>query len=217
MSLAIFDLDNTLLNGDSDYEWGQYLVRNGHVDGEEYERANERYYREYQEGKLDIFEFLNFALRPLAANDMATLNNWRQEFIEQQIVPIITGGARALVDEHRLAGDTLLIITATNRFITEPIAREFGIENLLATEPEILNGRYTGKVAGTPCFQQGKVVRLNEWLRDTGNTLRGSCFYSDSHNDLPLLRMVDRPIAVNPDNELKTVATRAGWKVLGQL
>jgi len=217
MSLAIFDLDNTLLRGDSDYEWGQYLVRNGHVDGEEYERANERYYREYQEGKLDIFEFLNFALRPLAANDMATLKTWRQEFMQERILPIITDGARALVDQHRQSGDTLLIITATNRFITEPIAREFGIDNLLATDPEIVDGRYTGRVAGTPCFQQGKVVRLDDWLRETGHALEGSCFYSDSHNDLPLLRMVEIPIAVNPDDELKAVAVKAGWKILAQL
>jgi HAD superfamily hydrolase (TIGR01490 family) len=217
MSLAIFDLDNTLLSGDSDYEWGQYLVHNGHVDGEEYERANERYYREYQTGKLDIFEFLNFALRPLATNDMATLISWRKEFMQKRILPIISQGARALVNEHRQLGDTLLIITATNRFITEPIAREFGIDNLLATDPELVDGRFTGKVVGVPCFQHGKVIRLQEWLQRTGHELHGSCFYSDSHNDLPLMRLVERPIAVNPDQELEAEAVKAGWKVMGPL
>ncbi len=214
MSLAIFDLDNTLLRGDSDHAWGTFLVEQHLVDGDAYRRENERYYAQYQAGTLDIMEFLQFALAPLARFDRATLAAWHQEFMREKIAPMITASAQALVETHRAAGDTLLIITATNSFITAPIAHTFGIENLLATEPEVENGRYTGRVAGVPCYREGKVTRLNTWLTQRHLTLDNSWFYSDSHNDLPLLEIVSRPVAVNPDDKLARTATQRGWEIL---
>jgi len=214
VSLAIFDLDNTLLRGDSDHAWGRFLVERHLVDGDVYERENERYYAQYQAGTLDIMEFLAFALAPLARFDRATLETWHQEFMRSKILPMITASARTLVEKHRARGDTLLIITATNRFLTAPIARAFGIDHLLATEPEVANGRYSGRVAGTPCYREGKVLRLQEWLRQHGETLGDSWFYSDSHNDLPLLEIVTHPIAVNPDDILRSTAQARHWPVL---
>lgn len=214
MSLAIFDLDHTLLDGDSDYAWGQFLVERKIVDRERYERENNRYYAQYLDGSLDIFEFLAFALRPLAQHDRVTLDAWHREFMAAKVLPMITSAARALVEKHRQEGDRLLIITATNGFITRPIAAEFGIDHLLATEPEERDGRFTGKVAGVPCFREGKVERLRAWLAKHNETLDGSWFYSDSHNDLPLLRLVARPVAVNPDPRLKEEAQAQGWPIL---
>lgn len=214
MSLAIFDLDNTLIGDDSDYLWGQFLVERGLVDGERYTRENQQFYEQYQAGTLDIDAFLTFMLRPLAEHPLAELLAWRAEFIEEKIRPILLPKAAALVEWHRAAGDTLLIITATNRFITAPIAELFGIANLLATEPEFIGGRYTGHSVGIPCFQQGKVTRLNQWLAETGHDLRGSRFYSDSHNDLPLLNQVAHPVAVDPDAILADQAVERGWPIL---
>jgi len=214
MSLAIFDLDNTLLDGDSDYLWGQFLVERGLVDGAFYERENQRFYDQYRAGTLDIYEFLTFMLRPLASNPLAELLNWRAQFLEAKIRPILLPRAMELVKQHRTAGDTLLIITATNRFITEPIAEMLGVPNLLATEPEFVNGRYTGRPAGIPCFQQGKVERLNAWLAATGHDLAESWFYSDSHNDLPLLSRVAYPVAVDPDDVLAEYAQERGWPMI---
>ena len=214
MSLAIFDLDNTLLRGDSDHAWGQFLVENHIVDGEVYARENNRYYTEYQAGTLDIMEFLAFVLSPLAQHDRAALDGWHRQYMQAKVLPMITPAARALVEQHRARGDTLLIITATNRFVTAPIAREFGIEHLIATEPEERDGRFTGRVAGTPSYREGKVARLNDWLREHGQTLAGSWFYSDSHNDLPLLALVDHPVAVNPDEILDRQARQRGWPIL---
>ena len=214
MSLAIFDLDNTLLGGDSDYLWGQFLVERGLVDGVFYERENQRFYDQYRAGTLDIYEFLTFMLRPLASNPLAELLNWRAQFLEAKIRPILLPRAMELVQQHRTAGNTLLIITATNRFITEPIAEMLGVPNLLATEPEFLDGRYTGRPAGIPCFQQGKVKRLNAWLAATGHDLAGSWFYSDSHNDLPLLSRVTYPVAVDPDEALAEYAQTRGWPMI---
>lgn len=214
MPLAIFDLDNTLLAGDSDHAWGEFLVEQGLVDGESYRRENERYYAEYRSGTLDILEFLAFALRPLAQHDRATLEAWRARYLREKVVPMITDQARALVEQHRAAGDTLVVITATNSFVTAPIAQMFGIEHLIATEPELRNGRYTGRVTGVPCFREGKVVRLEEWMARHGYTLAGSWFYSDSHNDLPLLDRVTHPVAVNPDEILKREAEHRGWPIL---
>ena len=214
MALAIFDLDNTLLNGDSDYLWGRFLVELGVVDGDWYEGENQRFYDEYKAGTLDILEFLRFSLQPLATHDMATLNEWHARFMKEKIQPIIQPRAQALVDQHREAGDTLLIITATNRFVTAPIAAAFGIDNLLATEPAREHGRFTGEVADTPCFREGKVKRLDRWLRETGLNLEGSYFYSDSHNDLPLLELVPHPVAVDADDTLQQHAEQRGWKTI---
>jgi len=212
--LAIFDLDNTLLNGDSDALWGQFIAQHGHLNQEEYEKENQRFYDEYKAGSLDIFEFLAFSLKPLSQLTMEELATLHHQFMQQCILPIISPQARELVENHRNNGDTLLIITATNKFITAPIATEFGIDNLLATEPEIVNNRYTGKVSGTPCFQDGKVTRLNEWLTKTGYHLQDSYFYSDSHNDIPLLEKVSTAIAVDPDKTLQEHAKQKNWQIL---
>jgi len=214
VELAIFDLDNTLLNGDSDYLWGRFLVQRNMVDGEFYERENKRFYEEYKAGTLDIFEFLRFSLRPLAENDLETLLALRQEFIDTEIEPIILPQGRQLIKEHRDQGRVLLILTATNRFVTEPIAERLGVENLIATEPEFKNGRYTGEVSGTPSFREGKVERLTGWLSDNGCNLATSWFYSDSHNDLPLLEMVTHPVAVDADDTLRQHAEFKGWPVI---
>lgn len=212
--LAIFDLDNTLLAGDSDALWGQFIAQHGHVNKEEYERENLRFYEAYKAGTLDIYEFLAFSLKPLSQLDMAELSRLHHRFMQECILPIISQQARHLVNQHREKGDVLLIITATNRFITAPIAKEFGIENLLATEAEIINNQYTGQVSGTPCFQEGKVTRLNEWLQQTGYTLEDSYFYSDSHNDIPLLEIVSYPVAVDPDTKLEEYALQKAWEIL---
>lgn len=214
MSLAIFDLDNTLIADDSDFLWGQYLVDRGIVDKDYYQHANEKFYQDYKQGSLDIVAFLRFSLAPLALHDTEQLYRWRQEFVEELIKPITLEAARALVDKHRAQGDTLLVITATNRFVTEPIAQLYGIDNLLATTPEFIKGRYTGKFIGTPCYQEGKVENLQNWLETTGLSLEDSCFYSDSHNDLPLLRLVDNPVAVDPDEKLLHAAREANWPVI---
>ncbi|WP_375172276.1 HAD family hydrolase [Marinobacter sp.] len=214
MTLAIFDLDNTLLAGDSDHAWGQFLVEEGIVDAEDYRKANDRFYEEYLNGELDILNYLGFALQPLANHNMDQLLSWRATFMERKVRPMMLPKAAALLDQHREQGHTLMIITATNRFVTEPIAAELGIEHLIATEPELVNGRYTGEVAGTPSFQEGKVKRLQDWLQAYGRTLEGAWFYSDSHNDAPLLREVDHPVAVDPDPTLEALARDQGWTVV---
>ena len=211
MTVAIFDLDNTLLDGDSDYLWGKFLVSKGVVDAESYERANDRFYKDYKKGVLDIFEFMRFALKPLAANDMQTLQTWRQEFLDECIRPRILPKAQQLVEQHRQQNHTLLIITATNRFVTEPIAKTFGVDDLLATEAEMVKGRFTGEVRGTPCFREGKIENLRRWLATKQETLNHSWCYSDSHNDIPLLSIVTHPVAVDADNELRRFAEHQGW------
>ena len=217
MRLALFDLDNTLLAGDSDYEWGQFLVDRGVIEREEYESQNRAYYDQYVAGTLDIHEFLGFALRPLAAHEPADLDRWHGEFMAARIRPMIGAQARQLVRKHLNAGDLCAIITATNSFVTRPIAREFDVEHLIATEPERINGRFTGKVAGIPCFREGKVKRLDEWLAGRGKPLADfveSTLYSDSHNDLALLERVTRPVAVDPDEQLAATARQRGWPVI---
>lgn len=214
LNLAIFDLDNTLLGGDSDYLWGRFLIERGLVDGEYYEHENRRFYEEYKVGTLDIHEFLRFSLQPLSEHDMATLHDWRVAFIREKIEPIMLPAARSLLQQHRAQGHTLLIITATNRFVTEPIANMLEVEHLLATEPEIRDGRYSGGVSGTPCFREGKVENLKIWLKATGMNLASSWFYSDSLNDLPLLEMVTHPVAVDPDDTLAEHARLRGWPVI---
>lgn len=214
MTLAIFDLDNTLLNGDSDYLWGQFLVQQGRVNAETYEKENQRFYDEYVAGTLDIFEFLEFSLAPLSEMDMPTLNQLHVQFMKECILPIIANKSRALIQSHIDKNDTLIIITATNLFITAPIAEELNIPSILATEAEVINNRYTGKVFGTPCFKEGKVEQLKVWLNKTGNNLADSYFYSDSHNDLPLLEMVTKPVAVDPDDTLRSHAEMKGWEII---
>ena len=214
MSLAIFDLDNTLIADDSDYLWGQYLVDQGIVDKDIYESANIKFYNDYKQGNLDIVEFLNFSLQPLANNDPVDLFQWRAQFIRDIITPILLKPAQELISKHKDRGDTLLVITATNRFVTEPIVNLYGIDNLLATTPEFQNGKFTGNFNGIPCFQQGKVRLLEEWLKTSTESMDGSWFYSDSHNDLPLLKLVDNPIAVDPDEKLTAFARAYNWPVI---
>lgn len=214
MNLAIFDLDNTLLAGDSDYLWGRHLIEHHVVDGPSYDRENQRFYEEYRAGTLDIYEFLSFSLRTLAENDTGSLLALRQRFLDEKIKPIIPPAARELLAWHRRQGHLLLIITATNRFVTEPIAEELGVDDLLATDPEQIGGRYTGRVAGIPCFREGKVQRLHQWLSEHRHPLTSSWFYSDSHNDLPLLEEVTYPTAVDPDDTLRQHAEFRGWPVI---
>lgn len=214
MALAIFDLDNTLLNGDSDYMWGQFLAQQGRVDTKHYEKENQRFYDEYVAGTLDIFEFLEFSLAPLSQMDMSELAELHNCFMDEYIRPVITTQSRSLIKKHVEQNDTLLIITATNLFITAPIAEELGIPNILATDAEIINDRYTGRVYGTPCFQEGKVERLKTWLKETDENLADSYFYSDSHNDLPLLELVKKSIAVDPDDTLRSHAEMRGWDII---
>lgn len=214
MTLAIFDLDNTLLGGDSDHAWGQFLVDQGIVDADAYQKANNYFFEQYQQGAMNVFEFLEFALKPLSQHPKAQLDAWHQLFMKQVVAPMRLTKADALLKKHRDQGDFLLIITATNRFVTEPIAESMGVDHILATEPEFIDGAYTGRVAGTPCFQAGKVERLNEWLAETGHSLEGSYFYSDSRNDLPLLEIVDYPVAVDADEALTQYAESQGWPVI---
>lgn len=214
MTLAIFDLDNTLLGGDSDHAWGRFLADRGVVDGEDFARANDEFYRKYQSGGLDILEYLAFALEPLTRFSLDELAQLHRQFMTEYIAPMHLPAADRLLEKHRAAGDDLLIITATNSFVTRPIAEAMGVPDMLATEPEIAGDRYTGRVSGTPCFREGKVTRLREWLDETGHSLAGSYFYSDSHNDLPLLELVDNPVAVDPDDTLRVVAEEQGWPVI---
>ncbi len=214
MSLALFDLDNTLLAGDSDHLWGEFLVDVGAVDADWFARENDRHYRAYQEGSLDIEEYLAFALRPLAEHNLHQLLEWRQQFVNSKIQPIVLEPAQALVASHRRRGDTCLIITATNRFVTEPIAGLFGIEHLLATVPEQRDGRFTGGFQGRPTFREGKIAALEDWAAKQGVDPWDAWFYSDSHNDLPLLERVREPVAVDPDPPLRARAEERGWRIM---
>jgi len=213
--LALFDLDNTLLAGDSDFEWAQFLIDRGVLDREVYEARNQTFYDQYKAGTLDIHEFLDFQLKPLSRHPRQVLDAWHAQFMAERIAPMMRDSARALVERHR--GEVRVIITATNSFVTAPIARAFGIEHLIATDPEIHDGEFTGGVCGTPCFREGKVARLEGWLAARGQSLKSiikSTFYSDSHNDLPLLEQVSHPIAVDPDAALRAHATARGWPVI---
>ena len=214
MSLAIFDLDNTLLHGDSDHAWGEFLCEKGIVDSELYRQANDTFYHQYVAGTLNIYEFLEFALKPLKELPRDQLNQLHEQFMREKVEPMITEKAEALLKQHRDKGDFLLIITATNKFVTGPIAARLGVDDIMATDPEEINGQYTGKVAGTPCFQGGKVERLKEWLSTHEYSLAGSSFYSDSRNDLPLLEVVENPVAVDADETLTQIATERGWPII---
>ncbi len=214
MPLAIFDLDNTLIGGDSDYLWGEFLVEQHLVEEEAYRAENDRFYRDYQARQLDILAYLTFALTPLAQFSPHELGPLHNRFMREKIDPIQLPKARELVEKHRRQGDTLMVITATNRFITEPIVATFNIPHLLASEAEIIDGRYTGRPTGIPCYQGGKVQRLETWLKANGESLRGSYFYSDSANDIPLLDKVDYPVAVDPDPALRQYAEERSVPVL---
>ncbi len=214
MALALFDLDNTLLAGDSDYLWGVFLAEQGLVDRDYYERENERFYQEYKQGHLDIHEFLRFSLHPLSEYEPRRLHALHRRFMAEKIEPIIPSAALSLLETHRELGDTLLVITATNAFVTAPIAKHLGVEHLLATQPEMHGGRYTGRISGIPCFQEGKVEMLRQWLEQHGEVLDNSHFYSDSHNDIPLLETVSNPVAVDPDDQLLEYAMTRDWPVI---
>ncbi|MEM8844432.1 MAG: HAD family phosphatase [Pseudomonadota bacterium] len=213
MAIAFFDLDDTLIAGDSDYLWGQHLVKKGAVDREFYEKTNREFFEHYKEGTLDIFEYARFAFKPLSEHPLETLNHWRAEFLELTIKPMMLEKGIDTVEKHRSSGDVIVIITSTNRFITEPIAEMYKVDKLLATEPEMINGKYTGDLV-VPCFSHHKVDRLNEWLEKTNHNLEGSYGYSDSHNDIPLLDAVAYPNAVDPDDILRAYANEKGWPLI---
>lgn len=214
MSLAIFDLDNTLLSIDSDHAWGEFLLEQGAVDPVAYREANERFMADYNAGTLDMAAFLEMALKPLADNSPEQLSAWHQQFMASKIEPNILPKAEELLARHRTKGDTLLIITATNRFITAPIAERLGVDHLIAVNPEVKEGRYTGHVSGIPSYREGKVTRLEKWLEDQDLTMEGAWFYSDSHNDLPLLEIVEHPVAVDPDDTLREIAKERQWRIM---
>jgi HAD superfamily hydrolase (TIGR01490 family) len=211
MALAIFDLDNTLIAGDSDHSWGQFLVAQGRVDQSHYQTMNDRFYADYEAGCLDIHAYLEFSLAPLATLSASDLETLHLEFMEQVIAPMRLALADRLVEKHRADGDRLLVITSTNRFIVEPICQSLGLSETLATEPEMVDGRYTGRIVGIPTYQEGKVKCLDLWLRENNETLDGSYFYSDSINDMPLLLKVTHPVAVDPDPQLRAEAVNRGW------
>ena len=214
MALAIFDLDKTLIGGDSDFLWGEFMSEIGAVDPNTYQKKNQYFFDEYAKGRLDINEYLEFCLEPLSQHSMATLNSWHQDFLEKKIRPILLDKAQQVVDHHKEIGDRVLVITATNRFVTAPIVALYGITDLLATEPEVKDNRFTGRVFGEPCFQTGKIQHLKRWLEETGESLEGASFYSDSHNDLPMLELVDFPKVVHGDDTLLQIASERGWPSL---
>ena len=214
MALALFDLDNTLLNGDSDHSWGMYLAQIGAVDANIQKQKQDFFYQQYLAGELNIFEFCEFQFTVLKQNSLEQLHLWRDDFLDTVIAPMIQNGKAELIEPHRQAGDELVIITATNDFITAPIAERLNIPTLLATTAEFIDGSYTGKVSGTPCYQEGKIERLNLWLKDRNIPFQDSIFYSDSINDLPLLKLVDTPVAVTPDDKLRVHASEHNWQII---
>ena len=214
MNLALFDLDNTILAGDSDYNWSRFLIQEGYLDGAIHAEKNEKFYADYKAGTLDIYAFVEFQFKPLARNPRAVLNQLLKKYVEEVIKPMITEKARVLVKRHQEEGDLIIVITATNSFITRPIAELFGIENLIGTDPEEKEGEFTGKVSGLPSFKEGKVTRLEAWLKGKNLSLASfeqSYFYSDSHNDLPLMQKVTHPVAVDSDDILSEYAKSKGW------
>lgn len=214
MTLAIFDLDNTLIGGDSDNLWGQFVCERGLVDAEDFAARNEQFYQDYKNGSLDIDAYLRFALSSLAGHPRELIDAWHREFMRTKIEPLLLPQAGQLLADHRQRGHQLLIITATNEFITRPIAELLGVSELIACEGEIVDGRYTGEPRGIPSFHAGKVTRLRQWLAKHDADLAGAFFYSDSHNDLPLLELVDNPVAVDPDDKLRARALAQGWPVI---
>ena len=219
MKLAIFDLDNTLLAGDSDYSWGNFLADKRIVDAEHHKRENDRFYLEYQRKTLDIAEYQRFVLTPLIPFSRTELDKLHAEFMDKYISPLRQIKADALIKQHQEQGDILLVITATNRFIAEPIVAALGIEHLLATDPEVVGGHFTGNIVGDACFQEGKIKRLELWLKERQPMLEGiafesTTFYSDSINDAPLLEFADHAIAVDPDDALRELAVKKDWPII---
>ncbi len=217
MKLALFDLDNTLLAGDSDFEWAQFLIEQGVLDREVYQARNADFYAQYKAGSLDIHEFLDFQLKPLAQHKRAQLDAWHLQFMRKKVLSMMTPLSRELVLRHQLQGDLLAIVTATNSFVAGPIAMAYGVKHLIATEPEMNGAEYTGGVKGIPSFREGKITRVADWLKQEGHDwsdFSASYFYSDSHNDLPLLENVSNPVAVDPDETLKATAQDRGWPVI---
>lgn len=217
MRLALFDLDNTLLAGDSDFEWAEFLISQGVLDRQLHQARNAKFYEDYKSGTLDIHAFLEFQLKPLSQHPRSQLDAWHQKYMETKIRGMMTAKSRALVEKHRQSGDLMMVITATNSFVTAPIAREFGIDHLIGTIPEEIDGEFTGRVTGVPSFKEGKVTRLHAWLHDRGQGLADfeeTWFYSDSLNDLPLLKVVDHPVAVDPDPTLRAYAEEAKWPII---
>jgi len=214
VALALFDLDNTLLNGDSDHGWGMYLAKVGAVDPIQQKIKQDYFYQQYLEGSLDILEFCEYQFEILAKTPLPQLRQWHDGFMEEVVEPMIVNGKADLLCKHQDAGDDVLIITATNDFVTSPIAERLGVDTILATTAEFLDGKYTGKVSGTPCFQEGKITRLMDWLDKHNKAFQDSVFYSDSANDLPLLERVDTPIAVTPDEKLRAHAEKHHWEII---
>lgn len=217
MALAIFDLDHTLINGDSDYAWGEFVADKGLVDNEQYRRDNAQFFSDYKSGKLDMVAYQEFVLEPISRFSLDEVAALHREFMATRISPMRLPKADRLLNKHRKQGDAVIIITATNRFITEPIAHALGVKELIATEGEIKNNRLTGKIKGVPCYREGKVTRLESWMREHGQSLKGSYFYSDSHNDLALLKIVSHPVAVDPDDTLRNYAERMQWPIISLL
>lgn len=216
-NLALFDLDNTLLAGDSDYNWSVFLIGEGLLDAEQHKARNEQFYQDYKNGCLDIYAFLKFQLKPLSEHPKKFLDELHLKYMEKVIRPMMTQKAQDLVNQHKDAGDLCVVITATNSFVTKPIATAYGIEHLIGTDPEMVNGEYTGGVSGVPSFQEGKVTRINQWLAERGQSLgdfKTSYFYSDSHNDLPLMKLVTNPVAVDADAILTDYAKQQGWPMI---
>ncbi|PKO44184.1 MAG: HAD-IB family hydrolase [Betaproteobacteria bacterium HGW-Betaproteobacteria-22] len=216
-NLALFDLDNTLLAGDSDYNWSLFLIAEGLLDAKTHQERNEQFYQDYKNGCLDIYAFLEFQLKPLSQHPKKFLDALHLKYMEKVIRPMMTKKAQDLVNQHKSAGDLCVVITATNSFVTKPIAAAYGIAHLIGTDPEMVNGEYTGGVTGVPSFQEGKVTRINQWLAARGQQLTDfnkSYFYSDSHNDLPLMKLVTHPVAVDADATLAEYAKQQGWAVI---
>ena len=220
MDLVLFDLDNTLIAGDSDFEWAQFLIAKGVLDRALYEARNIEFYEQYKAGTLDIEVFLDFQLQPLARYPRQVLDAWLGEFMSRHILPIVGRQARALVRQHLDSDALCAIVTATNSFVTAPLARDLGIAHLIATIPAHENGQFTGQPRGTPSFREGKIIRVEAWLEAMGlwwGSFQRSWFYSDSQNDLPLLSRVSNPVAVDPDPTLRAHAETAGWPVISLL
>ena len=214
MKIALFDLDNTLIAGDSDCLWGEFLCEKNQVNADDYQQQHDRFYQDYLDGQLDIDAFLKFQLSSLTATDLPHLLSLREDYMATKIEPVLLDRAVELIESHRQQDHTLMIITATNRFLTELIAEKLGIHHLIACEPEFVDGAYTGNYRGIPSYQEGKIKRLELWQQENNAVFDESWFYSDSHNDIPLLEKVTHPVAVDPDDKLTNKAVESGWPII---